>query len=289
MPPDIPLWILALAIAFAVIIGKEAFGGTGMNILNVALLARVFVFFAYPTEISGDEVWVSGIVKDGLNYHAIDYGWIHGLCDGLFRLFGWDTFGAGGTAVVDGYTGATPLALAAKGGWEAVTQVYTASEMWWGIIPGSVGETCKPIIIVGALFLIFTGIASWRVMFSMLLGAVFTALLMNAFSVGGGEQFAFLQVPWYYHFYMGSFFFAMAFMATDPVTAAATPAGKLIYGFFIGVIGMIVRVMNPAYPEGWMLAILLLNVFAPLIDHYVLEANVKRRKKKAELKLEVRS
>jgi Na+-transporting NADH:ubiquinone oxidoreductase subunit B len=280
MPPDLPLWILGLSVAFAVIIGKEAFGGTGMNVLNVALLARVFVFFAYPTEISGDEVWIAGIAKEAGGYASQEYGWIYGVFDGLFSSFGWSQFGDGGIAVADSYTGATPLALAAKGGWQAVTEVYTNSQMFWGIIPGSIGETSKPLIILGALMLVFTGIASWRIMLSMLLGAAITAVLMNWFSAGS-EGFQFLQVPWLYQFYMGSFFFAMAYMATDPVTAASTPAGKWIYGFFIGALGMIIRVMNPAYPEGWMLAILFMNVFAPLVDHYVLQANMRRREKRA--------
>ena len=250
MPPDLPLWMLALAVVFAVILGKEAFGGTGMNILNVALLTRVFIFFAYPTFISGDEVWISGV------------------------------------AGVDGVTGATPLALAAKGGWEAVTAVYSESQMWWGFIPGSIGETSKPLIILGALFLIFTRVASWRIMFSMLLGAAFVAMLMNGFApeitADSPGVFKFMAVPWYYQFYMGSFFFAMAFMATDPVTASGTNKGKWIYGFLIGSIGMVIRIINPAYPEGWMLAILLLNVFAPTIDHFVVEGNMKRRAKRAE-------
>ncbi len=278
MPPDIPLWILAVSVAFAVIIGKEAFGGTGMNILNIALLARVFVFFAYPTEISGDEVWVAGLSKAEAGA-AVDYGWwTQSVFNPIFESFGWATYNAGAT-VADGYTGATPLSLAAKGGWESVTEVYTTGQMLWGAIPGSIGESSKPLIIFGAVFLIIAGIASWRVIVSMLLGGVITAMLMNGLSTDvAGSQF--LQVPWYYQLYMGSFLFAMAFMATDPVTAASTNAGKWIYGFFIGVIGMIIRVMNPAYPEGWMLAILFMNVFAPLIDHYVLEANVKRRMKR---------
>ncbi|MCB0618615.1 MAG: NADH:ubiquinone reductase (Na(+)-transporting) subunit B [Saprospiraceae bacterium] len=277
MPPDIPIWILAMSVAFAVIIGKEAFGGTGMNVLNIALLARVFVFFAYPTTISGDEVWVSGIEKiDGV-YQGAMYGWAHGLFDSLFGAFGWAQFGDGGLAAIDGYSGATPLALAAKGGWQAVTESYTNSQMLWGVIPGSIGETSKPLIIAGALYLIVTGVASWRIMLSMLIGAIVTAMGFNAWGAT-----PFMEVPWLYQFYMGSFFFAMAFMATDPVTAASTPRGKLIYGFLAGMIGMIIRVINPAYPEGWMLAILFMNVFAPLIDHYVLQANMSRRAKRAK-------
>ncbi|MCP3929663.1 MAG: NADH:ubiquinone reductase (Na(+)-transporting) subunit B [Bacteroidetes bacterium] len=275
MPPDLPIWILVLSIVFAVFIGKEAFGGTGMNILNIALLARVFVFFAYPTEISGDEVWVAGVsaLEQGA---AVEYSWWHlNFFNGIFEAFGWTTFDSA-AVVTDGITGATPLSLAYQGGWENVTSTYTASQMWWGTIPGSIGETSKPLIILGALFLIGTRIASWRVMLSMLIGAAVTSLLLNWW--GANE---FMQVPWYYQFYMGSFFFAMAFMATDPVTAASTNRGKWIYGFFIGMIGMIIRVLNPAYPEGWMLAILFMNVFAPLIDHYVLEGNIKRRLKRA--------
>lgn len=275
MPPDLPIWILCLAVAFAVIIGKEAFGGTGMNIWNIALLARVFVFFAYPTTISGDEVWVAGIESTAAGALA-DYGWWQTtFFNGLFDWVGWSTFDPTAT-VVDGYTGATPLALAYQGGWEAVTQVYSESQMLWGTIPGSVGETSKPLIIIGAGMLIALGIASWRVMAGMLVGASVMAILMNLWGAT-----PFMEVPWYYQLYMGSFFFAMAFMATDPVTAASTPRGKIIYGFFIGFVGMIIRVMNPAYPEGWMLAILLFNTFAPLIDHYVLEANMKKRLQRA--------
>lgn len=275
MPPDLPIWILVLAVAFAVIIGKEAFGGTGMNILNIALLARVFVFFAYPTEISGDEVWVAGL--QGMEAGAAaDYGWftLHVL-NPLFGAFGWEQFNAAAT-VVDGYTGATPLSLAFQGGWENVTDTYTKTQMLWGTIPGSIGETSKPLIIFGGIFLIITGIASWRIMLSGLLGAIAMSLILNLWGAT-----PFMEVPWYYQLYMGSFFFAIVYMATDPVTASSTATGKWIYGFLIGFVGMIIRVMNPAYPEGWMLAILFMNVFAPLIDHYVLEANIKRRTKRA--------
>jgi len=276
MPPDLPLWILAISVAIAVIIGKEAFGGTGMNVVNIALFTRVIVFFAYPTEISGDDVWVAGLTKASAG-GVVDYGWftLHVL-NPLFAALGWETFNTA-AAVVDGYSGATPLALAAKGGWDAVTQVYTPSQMFWGIIPGSVGETGKPFIVIGALLLVATGVASWRIMVSMVFGAAFTALLFNAWGFN-----AYMQVPWYYHFWMGSFLFAMAFMATDPVTAASTNRGKWIYGFFIGVIGIIIRVMNPAYPEGWMLAILFMNVFAPLIDYFVLQGNISKRLKHAQ-------
>jgi Na+-transporting NADH:ubiquinone oxidoreductase subunit B len=274
MPPDLPLWILALSVAFAVWIGKEAFGGTGMNIWNIALLARVFVFFAYPTTISGDEVWVAGLEK-GSSGAAVDYGWWHHLCNVFFDWAGWSTFN-GAAQVIDGFTGATPLSLAFQGGWDQVTSVYSETAMWWGSIPGSIGETSKPLIIVGALMLIVSGIGSWRIMLGMFLGAVVMGWLLNAWGAT-----PFMEVPWQYHFYMGSFFFAMAFMATDPVTAATTDQGKWIYGFLIGFIGLIIRVLNPAYPEGWMLAILLLNTFAPLIDHYILQANISKRLKRA--------
>ena len=236
MPASLPYWILILAIIFAVIIGKEAFGGTGMNVVNVALLARVFVFFAYPTSISGDTVWVDG---------------------------------------VDGYSGATPLALA-QGGWENVLAHFSAEEMWWGVIPGSIGETSKPLIILGAVFLLLSRIASWRIMLGGVIGMVVMGLIFNAW---GATEF--MQVPWYYHFHMGSFLFAIAFMATDPVTAASTNKGKWIYGLLIGAFGLIIRIFNPAYPEGWMLAILLINVFAPLMDYFVLQSNMKKRLKSA--------
>ncbi len=274
MPPDLPLWMLALSVAFAVILGKEAFGGTGMNIWNVALLSRVFIFFAYPTEISGDQVWVSGLEKMAEGGYAVDYGWAHSLFNGIFSWFDWSQFDTSTT--IDGFTGATPLAMAYEGGWDKVTQFYTESQMWWGSIPGSIGETSKPLIIFGALYLIFLGIASWRIMLSMLLGAIAMSMLLNLWGAT-----PFMTVPWQYQFYMGSFFFAMAFMATDPVTACSTNTGKWIYGALIGAIGMIVRVMNPAYPEGWMLAILFLNTFAPLIDYYVLDSNINRRLKRA--------
>ena len=280
MPPDIPLWILAISVAFAVIIGKEAFGGTGMNILNIALLSRVFIFFAYPTTISGDEVWISGIEKVDGAYVGQMYSMAHGAFDWLFGLFDANLFGAGGKLAVDGYTGATPLALAAKGGWTAVTDTYTTSQMFWGNIPGSIGETSKPLIIIGMLLIVLTGIADWRIVTSGIAGAAVMAFILEAWGAT-----PFMTVPWEQQIIMGSFLFAIAFMATDPVSAASTNKGKYFYGFLIGVVGMIVRVMNPAYPEGWMLAILFMNVFAPLIDHYVIEGNISRRKKRATVVL----
>lgn len=252
MPPDIPLWMVASATAFAVIIGKEAFGGTGMNILNVALTARVFLFFAYPTEMSGDVVWIAGQPE----------------------------------VVFDGITGATPLGVAAKGwadgayqGMAAIQEAgYSMSDMILGFIPGSIGETNKLAILLGAVFLIWTGIGSWRIMLSMLLGGLLMGYGLNLiFELSDGSVSGFLSIPGHYQIFMGSFLFGMVFMATDPVTAAQTNMGKWIYGFLIGILAIIIRVLNPAYPEGVMLAILFMNVFAPLVDHMVIQKNIKRR------------
>ena len=242
MPPTIPLWMVALATAFAVILGKEAFGGTGMNILNVALIARVFIFFAYPTYMSGDAVWVAGDAS----------------------LF------------VDGFSGATPLGVAYLGGAEALAAVkvlnYDMMSMIIGTIPGSIGETSVIAVGIGALILLVSGVASWRIMISVVVG---TLLAGTVFTLA---DISFFQgIPAYTHVIMGSMLFATVFMATDPVTAAQTNTGKFIYGFLIGIFGMIIRALNPAYPEGWMLAILLMNVFAPTIDHYVVQSNIKRR------------
>ncbi len=274
MPPDIPLWILALAVAFAVIIGKEAFGGTGMNVVNIALLSRMFVFFAYPTTIAGDTIWVSSVVYEAGRPVGDMYGWGHHLFDWIFGLFGADTFGAGGGAIADGFTGATPLDLAKKG-WENVTQVYAPMDMIWGTIPGSIGETSKPLIILGAIILLVTKIASWRIMLSAIIGAATMGLLFNAWGFD-----SIMNIPWYNHFIVGSLWFAIVFMATDPVTASNTDTGKWIYGFLIGALGITIRVMNPAYPEGWMLAIIFMNIFVPVIDYYVVQANIKRRLKR---------
>ena len=277
MPPDIPIWILVLAIVFAVIIGKEAFGGTGMNIWNIALLSRLFVFFAYPTSISGDLVWVSGFeeMKAGM---AVDYSWWHtGLFNTIFEWFGWPLFDIHGV-VADAFSGATPLSIAKTGGWDAVVAAYPhgANDLLWGAIPGSIGETSKPLIILGALFLIVTRVASWRIMLSAVLGAAFMGIILNLWGAT-----PLMEVPWYYQFYLGSALFAIVFMATDPVTASSTVRGKWIYGFMIGILGMIVRVMNPAYPEGWMLAIIFMNTFVPLIDHYIIQNHIKKRLKSA--------
>ncbi|MFO7789331.1 MAG: NADH:ubiquinone reductase (Na(+)-transporting) subunit B [Bacteroidota bacterium] len=243
MPPDVPLWMVAVATAFAVVIGKEVFGGTGMNILNPALTARAFLFFAYPAWMSGDKVWVGGMV-DG---HTLD-----------------------------AYSGATPLAQATMGNIDFSIGNGSSIDLWdmiIGTIPGSIGETSKIAILLGAAILLFTGIGSWRIMLSMLAGGLTMGIIFNL--VGGNP---FMEIPFWEHLLIGSFFFGMVFMATDPVTAAQTNKGKWIYGFLIGLLAILIRVVNPAYPEGTMLAILLMNVFSPLIDHYVVQANIKKRK-----------
>jgi Na+-transporting NADH:ubiquinone oxidoreductase subunit B len=242
LPPTIPLWMVAFATAFAVIIGKEAFGGTGMNILNIALAARVFLFFAYPAYMAGDKIWIA----------------------------------SGGAKFVDGFSGATPLAAAYSGGLEGLSRQYQFSDLFWGTIPGSVGETSVVAIAIGACLLIFTGIGSWSIMASVVAGAFAAGTI---FTLSGIQPFQ--GVPPHLHLVMGSVLFAAVFMATDPVTAAQTAKGKIVYGLLIGVAGMVIRVLNPAYPEGWMLAILLMNVFAPAIDHYFVSANMRRRLQRA--------
>jgi Na+-transporting NADH:ubiquinone oxidoreductase subunit B len=239
MPIDVPLWMLALSVVFAVIIGKEIFGGTGMNILNPALTARAFLFFSYPGWMTGDKVWIEGLTKGG----------------GL-----------------DAFSGATPLAVAKL---EGITHMPSAMDMFLGTIPGSVGETSVVAILIGAFILLVTGVGSWRIMLSMTLGGLGMGLLLN---VTGGNEYT--QIPAYYHLIMGGFAFGTVFMATDPVTAAQTNTGKYIYGALTGILVVIIRVFNPAYPEGTMLAILLMNVFAPLIDHYVVNASIRRRIKR---------
>ena len=247
MPPTIPLWQVALATSFGIVIGKEIFGGVGMNIFNPALVARAFIFFAYPSKISGDKVWLIG---------------------------------------PDGYTGATALAVpAAVENENAVSLLNAVSQFdysWWnmivGWIPGSIGETCKIMIIIGAIFLILTGIASWRVMLGAVLGLMATAMLSNFLSPYSTNSM--LTIPPHYHLVMGSFMFGVTFMATEPVTGAHTDTGRWIYGFFIGSLTVIIRAINPAYPEGVMLAILLMNSFASLIDYFVIRSNIKKRIKR---------
>ena len=242
LPVDTPLWMVAVATAFAVIIGKEVFGGTGMNILNPALTARAFLFFAYPSYMSGNAVWTHGMMN--------------------------------GEGIIDSYTGATPLAEAAAG---KIDNLPSVIEMFFGTIPGSIGETSTLAILIGAAILLFTGMASARIMISTFIGGLIMGLLLNVFAVN-----PFMEIPAWHHLLLGGFAFGAVFMATDPVSAAQTPKGKIIYGFLIGLFAILIRVINPAYPEGVMLAILLMNVFAPLIDHYVIEGNIKKRLKRAK-------
>ncbi len=248
VPVDVPLWMVAVAVVFAVIIGKEVFGGTGMNILNPALTARAFLFFAYPSYMSGDAVWISGLLK--------------------------------GTGVIDGFSGATALGQAALGQHILNTtgDPMSAVEMFIGCIPGSIGETSVLAILIGAFILIYTGVGSWKIIFSVFAGGAFMGLILNAF---GGSVL--MEIPFWQHLMLGGFAFGAVFMATDPVSAAQTEKGKWIYGFLVGVMAILIRVLNPAFPEGVMLAILLMNVFAPLIDHYVIESHARRRLKRARM------
>ena len=245
VPVTTPLWQLALAVAFAVIIGKEVFGGTGMNFLNPALVARAFLFFAYPTRMSGDHVWIAADL--------------------------WGT---------DAITSATPLAELAAGMQPSVS----ALDMFIGTIPGSTCETSVIAILLGAILLLVTGIASWRIMLSVILGGGLMGLLFNYLSPLTSHLSPYFQLPFYYHYLLGGFMFGAVFMATDPVTAAQTNIGKWIYGLLIGAFAVMLRVLNPAYPEGMMLSILLMNCFAPLIDHCVIARNIKRRQKRAIIK-----
>jgi len=255
VPVDIPLWMLAVAVVFGVVIGKEVFGGTGMNILNPALTIRAFLFFAYPTWMTGDKVWVHGAVERAGTPDAIS-----------------------GETLLGAY--AQNTTLAGIDYWD----------MFWGLIPGSVGETSKFLIIAGGLFLIFTKIGSWRIMLSTVIGALVMGLIFEYAVVGTGlidessKFYGLMSVPFWQHLIIGSILFGAVYMATDPVTASQTNKGKWIYGFLIGFISIMIRVFNPAYPEGVFLAILLMNVFAPTIDHYVVQGNVKRRMKRLKLK-----
>lgn len=253
VPIDVPLWMVAAATAFAVVIGKEVFGGTGMNILNVALTARAFLFFAYPTKMSGNDVWVS--VPRG--------------AEGM------------PTGVVDSFTGATALGdAAAKIPLETFEAKYSIMDSFIGLIPGSIGETSVVAILIGAVILLITGIASWRIMFSGLVGALVMGMIFNAFAPADNTL---MQLSPLYHLCLGGFAFGLVFMATDPVTAAQTNTGKWVYGFLIGILSILIRVVNPAYPEGVFLAILFMNVMAPLIDHYVIQSNIKKRAARVKL------
>ena len=243
MPVNVPLWMVAVSTVFAVIIGKEVFGGTGMNILNPALTARAFLFFAYPTKMSGNEVWINTDLKEGQR-------------------------------LVDGFSGATPLGDAAA---EFGDKIPGFWDSFIGTIPGSIGETSTIACLIGAAILIYTGIGSWRIMISVVIGGLLMASIFNVF----GDNTLMRISPWN-HLVLGGFAFGAIFMATDPVTAAQTNTGKYIYGFLIGMFAILIRVFNPAYPEGMMLSILFMNVMAPLIDHYVVKANIRRRLKRVK-------
>lgn len=233
-PPDLPLWQVAMGISFGVVIGKEVFGGTGKNFLNPALTGRAFLFFAYPAQLSGDTVWTA----------------------------------------VDGYTGATALSVLASDGLETLRSSVTWMDAAMGNLQGSIGETSTVAIALGAALLLFTRIASWRIMAGVMIGMI---LLSTTFNLIGSDTNPMFNVPWYWHMVVGSFAFGMVFMATDPVSAAMTNTGKLWFGILIGVMVVLIRVVNPAFPEGMMLAILFANLFAPLIDNFVVQANIKRR------------
>jgi Na+-transporting NADH:ubiquinone oxidoreductase subunit B len=241
LPVTTPLWMVAVATIFAVVIGKEVFGGTGMNILNPALLARAFLFFAYPSYLSG-EVWIDTTLQEGQQ-------------------------------LVDGFSGATALAIMASG----EGSLFSDYNMFMGFIPGSIGETSMVAILLGAAILIITGVGSLKIMASVFAGGMFMGLILNAFAIND-----FMAMPAYKHLIMGGFAFGAVYMATDPVSASQTKVGKYIYGALIGILTVLIRVVNPAYPEGMMLAILFMNVFAPLIDHYVVQGNVKRRMRRMQ-------
>ena len=265
MPADVPLWMVAVATIFAVVIGKEVFGGTGMNILNVALTARAFLFFAHPTKMSGNEVWITGFSDlKGEKYASL-------------------VSSSNPEGIVDGSSGATALGDLASfmqdspvlDNTQAFQAKYSFMDSFLGFIPGSVGETSALMCLIGAGILLWTGIASWRIIGSFFIGGFVMATILNL--IGGNGYF---ELPAIHQLMLGGFMFGMVFMATDPVTAAHTNTGKFIYGFLGGFLGILIRMVNPAYPEGIMLAILIANVFAPLIDHMVIQNNIKRRLKR---------
>jgi Na+-transporting NADH:ubiquinone oxidoreductase subunit B len=259
MPADVPLWMVAVATIFAVVIGKEIFGGTGMNIVNVALTARAFLFFAYPTSMSGDNVWMAGKEAE------VD-GFSGATALGDLATFTTEKMTVAGADVVN---------QTSEAAMEAFNNSYSMFDSMIGMIPGSVGETSVIACLLGAALLLFTGVGSMRIMLSFGIGGFLTGLLMNA--IGSNP---YMDLPAAHHLLIGGFAFGAIFMATDPVTAAQTATGKIIYGFFGGMIAILIRVLNPAYPEGVMLAILFMNVMAPIIDHYVVQANIKRRLKR---------
>ena len=259
VPVDIPLWMLSVAVVFGVVIGKEVFGGTGMNILNPALTIRAFLFFAYPTWMSGDKVWVAGAQERASQ-----------IASGL---------------ELDSISGETILGTLAQN----KTVSYDLWDMFLGFIPGSVGETSTILILIGGLFLVFTKIGSWRIMLSAVIGALVMGMVFNGVVDAGwidssSKFYSLMSTPFWVHLIIGGLAFGIVYMATDPVTASQTNRGKWIYGFLIGFISVLIRVFNPAYPEGVFLAILLMNVFAPTIDHYVIQANIKRRMNRLKVK-----
>jgi len=268
MPVDCPLWMVAVGTIFAVVIAKEVFGGTGMNILNVALTARAFMFFAYPTKMSGNNVWFSTGYGDSIT-------------------------AAAGPNIIDTFTGATPLGiLVDTPDGATLSSVITNAgggynfELWnsfIGLIPGSIGSTSVLMVLLGAALLIWTGIASWRIMLWATIGGALMGAFFNFIGPAYFPENLYLQIPWYHQLCLGGFAFGVVFMATDPVSAAQTTKGKIWYGLLIGILAILIRTANPAYPEGIMLAILFMNVMAPTIDHYVIEGNIKKRMKRAKL------
>ena len=242
-PPDLPLWQAAMGITFGIVIGKEVFGGTGKNFLNPALTGRAFLYFAYPAQISGDKVWVAGIS---------DYN-----------------------IIPEGYSGATALGVAAESGMSGITNSYTWMDAFLGNIPGSVGETSIIAILIGLIILLVTKVASWRIVAGTMVGMILMSSILN---IAGSDTNPMFAIPWYWHAVIGSFAFGLVFMATEPVSGSGTNTGRYIYGFVIGITVILIRVINPAFPEGMMLAILFANLLAPVIDHLVVMANVKKRK-----------
>ena len=242
-PPDLPLWQAALGITFGLVIGKEIFGGTGKNFLNPALTGRAFLYFAYPSQISGDKVWIAGLADNNI--------------------------------VPEGYSGATALGVAAESGMAGINEKFTWMDAFLGYIPGSIGETSIIAIGIGLIILLATKVASWRIVLATMLGMIFMSGILNIVGSDTNPMFA---IPWYWHLVIGSFAFGLVFMATEPVSGSGTNTGRWIYGFIIGVTVILIRVINPAFPEGMMLAILFANLLAPVIDHMVMVSNINRRK-----------
>ena len=242
-PPDIPLWQAAMGITFGLVIGKEIFGGTGKNFLNPALTGRAFVYFAYPAQLSGDKVWVAGLSDNNI--------------------------------IPEGYSGATALSVAAEDGLPGLYNNFSWFDAFIGNIPGSVGETSIIAILIGLAILLYTKVASYRIILGTLIGMILMSSFLN---IVGSETNPMFYVPWYWHAVIGSFAFGLVFMATEPVSGSGTNTGRWIYGFVIGVLVILIRVINPAFPEGMMLAILFANLLAPVIDHMVVMSNIRKRR-----------